>query len=330
MVLEKAWRWRAGVKLEAYRVFHGPGEGEAEWAKLAVDRFLDHFILTHWSEQSLDLKLKHQIMEFYRPHAQSMVYLRKPKNPLHAEWVEWWGKPPEALVVSEEGRKFWVHFDPAERHVGLFLDHLLLRNFLQRLPVRKVLNAFAYTGSLGIAASLGGAQEVVQLDLSRRSLDWAKKNQVLNGLSGHEFWAGDYFDTLARFRRQQVKFDLVILDPPSFFHAAGGKKYSLERDLCLIHEAALSVLEEEGFLVTCLNTAKFTRAQFLAELFKLDRSFQVVHEIQLPPTFPIPLGAEAYLKGWVLKVSQRKTLREIKERQPRLMNRMGKFQKKRM
>src|SRR5690606_33295299 len=98
---------------------------------------------------------------------------------------------------------------------GLFLDHRPLRKIIRKESKNKeVLNLFAYTGSISIAAALGGGH-VTTVDMSKTYINWAKDNFRLNHqmIDGHRFVAENAFDFL---RSDESKYDIIILDPPSF------------------------------------------------------------------------------------------------------------------
>lgn len=108
------------------------------------------------------------------------------------------GSPsPAGEIVEEEGARFRVRLQ-GSRHPGLFLDHAPLRSWLRKnVKGLRVLNTFAYTGSLSVAAAWG-AQSVVTLDLSKSSVSWARENWELNTLAPEKvrFIAGDVFEWL--------------------------------------------------------------------------------------------------------------------------------------
>src|SRR6202041_44691 len=142
------------------------------------------------------------------------------------------------------------------KHPGLFLDHAPLRAWLkENSKGLNVLNTFAYTGSLSVAAGVGGAKKVTTLDLSRPTLEWARENWELNRLAekNSDFIFGDYFEWIPRLAKKNQLFDCVILDPPSF---SRGKKggFSTTKDLRTLHELALDCVAPEGVLVTSINS----------------------------------------------------------------------------
>jgi 23S rRNA (cytosine1962-C5)-methyltransferase len=207
------------------------------------------------------------------------------------------------------GARYRVRF-LGTRHPGLFLDHAPLRQWLRaNSKDRRVLNAFAYTGSLSVAAGLGGAASTVTLDLAKPAIAWARENWELNELSDTKakFITGDVFERLPQFKRQAQQFDCVILDPPSFARTKRGS-FSTEKDLKRLHTLAMAVLAPGGILVTSINSENVSREKFEAEVFSAVRETmrraEVLWKINLPESFPTRPGCEEdyYLKGLVLRV----------------------------
>jgi 23S rRNA (cytosine1962-C5)-methyltransferase len=308
--LEAAWnlREKLGVfkKSEAVRVFHG--ESDAIFREIAIDRFKDHYWITQWSA-STSAALA-EIAEFLKARgAKSAVHLLRPEQGVPADPEVLFGEPPQEKFTVAEGRlKFGIQLQ-GTKHPGLFLDHLPLREWLQENSKGlSVLNTFAYTGSLSVAAGVGGAAQVTTLDLSKPTIEWARENWALNGLSekSADFIYGDYFEWLPRFAKKKREFDLVILDPPSFSRSKKGS-FSTTKDLQRLHECAFEVLSKGGILATSINSANITRKKFFYDVHlaarEKSRKLEIIREIELPQTFPTRTSSEAdrYLKGWILR-----------------------------
>src|SRR5690625_5417159 len=81
---------------------------------------------------------------------------------------------------------------------------------------KSVLDVFSYTGGFSTHALFGGAKEVTSMDISKQALELAKRNAALNKHSGvHNIIAGDAFEELEKLTRENKKYDIVIIDPPS-------------------------------------------------------------------------------------------------------------------
>jgi 23S rRNA G2069 N7-methylase RlmK/C1962 C5-methylase RlmI len=329
--LERAWQWREarGVFSEtgAVRVFHGPGEGTGARKSWAVDRFTehstasaqDHYWITRWeddssragSSASSDEAVTREFVGFLKTRgAASIVLLGRPEKGVPALPTVLHGTPPSGrFEVSERGARFAIQLLEA-RHPGLFLDHAPLRSWLRaRARGWKVLNTFAYTGSLSVAAGLGKASHVTTLDLSKATVSWAEENWRLNELPSDSarFISGDVFDWLPRLKREGQVFDCVILDPPSFSRGKKGN-FSTAKDLPRLHALALDLLARDGVLVTSINSANVAWNKFEADVLAAAREkkceLEILWRVDLPETFPTPLAqaSERYLKGWALRI----------------------------
>lgn len=161
----------------------------------------------------------------------------------------------EPLVVSEHGMRVRVALGDG-LSTGLFVDQRDNRRRVRALAREKsVLNLFCYTASFSVAAALGGARRVVSVDQARRPLAVARENFVENGLSleGHAFLQADALDWLARAARRSERFDLVVLDPPSFASSAGGAPFSVAKSYGVVAERALALLAPGGTLLAVTN-----------------------------------------------------------------------------
>ncbi len=316
-ILEQAWvsRETQGCfkKSSVVRIFHGPGEGRGVLQFFALDRFNNHYWVTEWqsSQPSGSKNAQNQIVEFLRSKgAESVVGLTRPETGIAYQSYVLWGKIPSGRFEVQENHllRFWIQFENV-RHPGLFLDHQPLRRWLlENSKASRVLNCFAYTGSLSVAAAMGGAKQVTTLDLSQATIQWASENFTLNGIasSQHRLIAGDVFEWLPRLKREGQAYDCIILDPPSF---SQGKKarFSTSKDLEKLHFLAMELLAENGILITSINSANVSLKKYEAEVFaaaeKKKLQFSILKQIDLPETFPTALNdpSSRYLKGWILK-----------------------------
>jgi 23S rRNA (cytosine1962-C5)-methyltransferase len=313
--LERAWNWRqrSGTldRLPAVRVFHGPGEAtQVEGAGLLIERFGDGYWIFEREGKGRKPAPEKTVLEFLQSKsARRAVWLRRPSQgvPEEAECVL--GADTEPVLVEENGLRFEIRFRET-RHPGLFLDHEPLRAWLATHNIGpRVLNLFAYTGSLSIAAARGGAQHVTTLDLSKPTVEWAKRNWEINDLPGVEprWLAEDTFRGLQRLAKAGETFDAIILDPPSFSRDKNGKTFSTAKDLQPLHEAVLKVLNPlGGYMITSINSANRSWEQYAQDVLKAAgrKNVQVLRKIDAPESFPTLLAEpeERYLKGWVLRV----------------------------
>ncbi len=314
--LLEAWQLRERLIAfqgnEAVRVFHGPGEGSGELAGIAIERFGAHAWVTEWEGKGREASqaTRKAVAHFLVGRGlKSGVWLGRPRQGVPAVPEPFFGEvPDQEFTVSEEGLKFGIRLREV-RHPGLFLDHLPLRRWLRTaLRGQRVLNTFAYTGSLSVAAGAAGAASVTTLDLSKPTVRWAESNWALNGFQGVEsrFIFGDVFEWLPRLKREGQQYDCVISDPPSFSRGNKGS-FSTAKDLGKLHELLFDVLAPGGILVSSINSAQVPYEKMEAQIVGAARAksleLQVLSRIDLPPTFPTRAGdPEArYLKGLVAR-----------------------------
>ncbi|KAB2836943.1 MAG: class I SAM-dependent rRNA methyltransferase [Candidatus Brocadia sp.] len=179
-------------------------------------------------------------------------------------------KVPEDFVVQENSIKFNISLREGGG-TGLFLDQRDNRMKVQTLAKDKeVLNCFCYTSSFSIYASLGGAVRTTNVDLSKKAIEWSKRNFLLNQLdvNNHEFVVGDVWDWIKRFQKKGRAFDMIIIDPPSF-STSKTTVFTVEKDFPYLLGQGLNLLREEGILIFSTNIAKMNFSNFFQLLSKI-------------------------------------------------------------
>lgn len=166
----------------------------------------------------------------------------------------------EFFVVTENGLKFEVNLE-AYLDTGLFLDH---RNTRKRVMMeangKRFLNLFSYTGAFSVYAAAGGAVSTMTVDLSNTYLDWAGRNFALNGMDtgNHQWVRADVFEFLREATCSPQKYDLIVMDPPSF---SNSKKMlgvlDVQRDHAYLIESCLAMLAPGGVLYFSNNLRSF-------------------------------------------------------------------------
>ncbi|MCK9588908.1 MAG: class I SAM-dependent methyltransferase [Terrimicrobiaceae bacterium] len=165
---------------------------------------------------------------------------------------------PLESVVAERGVRYGIDFG-AGYSAGLFIDQRANRGHVRQLAPRRALNTFAYTCSFSVVAAMAGAQ-TLSIDLSKKSLDRGRRNFELNGLplEGHRFLADDVLDVLPRLERRGEKFDLIILDPPTFSLGNRGRRWQVEEQIEDLLRTALELAAPQASLLISTNCAKLT------------------------------------------------------------------------
>jgi 23S rRNA (cytosine1962-C5)-methyltransferase len=216
--------------------------------------------------------------------------------PTRASRVELlWGQAPDDLVVLEHGLRFRVDLGVGQK-TGLFLDHRENRRFVEGLSQgRSVLNCFAYTGAFGIYALRGGATHVVNADIGRGLAQAAAENLALNKLEAarHEFVTADCFALLEDYVRQGRRFDLVILDPPSFARSKQNRFAAL-RAYTRLNALGMRCVAPGGLLASASCTSQVGPDAFREVLAAAgassQRRCQIIHEAGQPLDHPVPAG----------------------------------------
>ncbi len=154
---------------------------------------------------------------------------------------------------------------------SLYLDTRELRRWANdRLAGKRVLNTFAYTGSLGVAAAAGGAREVIQVDRSRRFLNLAKDSYALNGFPVRraEFLTGDFWTQMNQFKRAGQLFDCIFVDPP-FFSVTSRGKVDLAGESQRVINKVRPLVGHYGWLVAINNALFLSGADYMNTLQEL-------------------------------------------------------------
>lgn len=169
----------------------------------------------------------------------------------------WLGNPTnKEFPITEAGCEYLIRpYDGFS--VGLFLEHRENRQrVMQAARGKRVLNLFAYTCGFSVAAAKGQAAETVSVDMALRYLEWGKRNFSANDipLEGHWFIRDDVFEYLRRARRQGRKFDLAIIDPPSFSRSRRGRgTFVLTDDLNRLVEETRELLTPQAQILLSTN-----------------------------------------------------------------------------
>jgi len=197
-------------------------------------------------------------------------------------------------IVMERGLRFEIDFSGGYS-VGLFIDQRENRSFVRKSAPKRMLNCFAYTCSFSVAAAVAGAN-TVSVDLSQKSLERGRENFVLNNLpaTAHHFIADDVFDVLPRLSRKGEKFDLIVLDPPTFSRSHRGKTFRIESDFEGLLMQALEVAVRDCRILFSTNCAALNERalEVMARYcLKASRRAGSFHVERPPVEFPPDRGA---------------------------------------
>lgn len=292
-LLQKAFDCRTGLfdppHLSAFRLFNGFTEG---LPALAVDLYASTLLIHNLADAPSSLEQAvFSARDFYLlklPWLQSIVLKVR-----HAASREdkcgrlLYGTTP-ADRVCEQGVWYALHL-LSQQDAGLYLDTRLLRKWLiDHLQGKSLLNTFAYTGSLGLAALKGGASRVIQLDRSRTFLELAKTSCTLNGfpVEKSEYLVGDFHPLVGRLKRNRELFDCIILDPP-FFSSGSRGDVNLEQDSPRLINKLRPLVKDGGWLVAINNSLYVSGQSYLSNLEALcsDGYLKIEQLIPVPDDF---------------------------------------------
>jgi 23S rRNA (cytosine1962-C5)-methyltransferase len=303
-------------KTTAFRLVHGASD---RWPGWYVDRLGD-FILSQseavLTEAQQDyLETLAGVKGIY--HKRLQRDLRRVRAGATAPRLVSGEAAPERFVVRENGVPFELSLSEGYS-VGLFLDQrdnrrrFLVNHIAAGFPLfeggaagREVLNTFAYTCGFSVGAARAGAR-TTSLDLSKKHLEWGRRNFALNGLdaASHDFIYGDVFDWLRRLARKGRSFDALVLDPPTFSQSKEHGVFRAEKDYDTLVSAALPLLRSGGVLFASTNASVLLPENFLeviaSAIARSRRKIVQQHYVPQPPDFPIARAEPAYLKtAWM-------------------------------
>jgi len=208
------------------------------------------------------------------------------------------GDPSENLqtIATERHLNFGIDFGTGYSP-GLFLDQRENRRYLRHITPKRVLNCFAYTCSFSVSAAYVGAA-TLNIDLSQKSLTRGRENFALNCLPTieHRFIADDVMAVLPRLVRKGEKFDVIILDPPTFSRWSGGKTFQVEHDFedLLINALALTERDSHVLVSTNCSALREHALEVMARYcLKATRRAATFHRPSQLPDFPPGAGASS-------------------------------------
>ena len=185
--------------------------------------------------------------------------------------------------IREHGVRYALELQ-MNQDASFYLDTRQVRRWaLDNLAGKEVLNTFAYTGSLGIAAKAGGASRVLHTDLNKRFLNVAKTSYMLNGfpIDKKLFRTGDFWRQVSRMKRAGEKFDCVFVDPPFFSQTVGGT-VDLNKGITRVVNKIRPLVKHGGHIIAINNALFVSGAAYLAELEALCADGYVAIEQFIP------------------------------------------------
>ncbi|MGN4436269.1 class I SAM-dependent rRNA methyltransferase [Bacillus cereus group sp. MYBK69-1] len=275
----------------AFRALNGEGDG---LGGLIIDYYDGYYVVSWYSEGIYTFR--GEIIAALQKVANFKGIYEKKRFDTKGKYIEGddfvAGERGEfPLIVKENGVNFAVYLNDGAM-VGVFLDQRNVRKQIRDKYAkgRTVLNMFSYTGAFSVFAALGGASKTTSVDLANRSLSKTIEQFSVNEVDyeAQDIIVEDVFLYFKYAAKKKMKFDMVVLDPPSF---ARSKKYtfSAAKDYKNLLKETIAITENNGIIVASTNCSAFDMKKFkgfIDTAFKeMNGKYKILEEHSLPEDF---------------------------------------------
>lgn len=275
----------------AFRALNGEGDG---LGGLIIDYYDGYYVVSWYSEGIYTFR--DEIIAALQKVANFKGIYEKKRFDMKGKYIEGddfvAGERGEfPLIVKENGVNFAVYLNDGAM-VGVFLDQRNVRKQIRDKYAkgRTVLNMFSYTGAFSVFAALGGASKTTSVDLANRSLSKTIEQFSVNEVDyeAQDIIVEDVFLYFKYAAKKKMKFDMVVLDPPSF---ARSKKYtfSAAKDYKNLLKETIAITENNGIIVASTNCSAFDMKKFkgfIDTAFKeMNGKYKILEEHSLPEDF---------------------------------------------
>nr|EEK65387.1 hypothetical protein bcere0006_43280 [Bacillus wiedmannii] len=275
----------------AFRALNGEGDG---LGGLIIDYYDGYYVVSWYSEGIYTFR--DEIIAALQKVANFKGIYEKKRFDTKGKYIEGddfvAGERGEfPLIVKENGVNFAVYLNDGAM-VGVFLDQRNVRKQIRDTYAkgRTVLNMFSYTGAFSVFAALGGASKTTSVDLANRSLSKTIEQFSVNEVDyeAQDIIVEDVFLYFKYAAKKNMKFDMVVLDPPSF---ARSKKYtfSAAKDYKNLLKETIAITENNGIIVASTNCSAFDMKKFkgfIDTAFKeMNGKYKILEEHSLPEDF---------------------------------------------
>ncbi len=281
-VLEEVKKQINLAKGESRRIFHGRGHCFAGFEHLVIDWFPPYAVARFYKEVEPDWV--NELTQCLRnvPEIEALVVQQRSRGKESQQDIAW-GEVPEQMNTMELGLFYQVK-PQRNQNSGLFLDMREGRRWvMHNAGGKRVLNLFSYTCAFSVAALAGGADHVVNVDMSRGAINTGRDNHRLNGLPGDKvtFLAYDLFRSWKRVR-QLGTYDLIVIDPPSFQPGS----FVAEKDYRKVIRRLNELTHAGSQVLACHNDPK-NGTEFLKQLMLEEcPDFKFEERLANPDDFP--------------------------------------------
>lgn len=302
---------KADLQNQCFRLVHNK-EDPKDFG-FTIDQFGRYLALSCYSEAWTEAN--NRTFSNFSEYMNKTIFVRlmhnRGKDPLNKS--QFFIKPVKSIDITEptwiakENNINYEMRSDSGLSFGLFLDQRLQRNWvLNNSQGREVLNLFSYTCGFSVAAALGGATQVTSIDTNKNVLNWGRKNFEINELDPvkYKFLLRDSLDFLESSIKKQIKYDLIICDPPSFSRGEKGV-FKIETSLEALIKNCLGCLSENGELLFSTNFENIYIDDIRKIILKVKGQLEIknlqINNIHSALDFELA-GKKPILKSFLMKV----------------------------
>jgi 23S rRNA (cytosine1962-C5)-methyltransferase len=266
---------------DARRIFHGRGQKYLGLEHVCIDWYRPLVLISaHAQIEHIEALRQLLLQADSLQQIETIVLQNRFERGAPAQTI--YGNEAASLVATEGSLRFDVH-PGSQQNSGLFLDMRCLREWLlQNSRDANVLNLFAYTCSLSVAALAGGAKSVTNVDMSKTSIKWGEENHALNGQEPRQIKSipHNIFKSWGRIK-QFGRYDLVIIDPPTRQRGS----FDAAKNYGAVIKKLKSLCTPGAKVVATINSP-FQSVDYLQELFaKYSPEASYLGEMAIPAEF---------------------------------------------
>lgn len=292
---------------DSCRLFHGRGKTfpGLEWCN--VDYFHPVVIVVFYQSpgDALEAQIRDAVLgcvaqaaEKSAAQAISQVLVQR-RYESGAPFETWLGDSAAETLNNVQAKRGDLRFNLSfsQQNVGYFLDieraRCWLEHNVQQINALRhsqasaqqasVLNLFSYTCAFSVVAKSAGAQRVVNIDMSRRSLNTGRENHRASGVGVEDvhFFAHDIFKSWGKLKKLGP-YDVVVIDPPSFQKGS----FIAEKDYAKVLRKMAALVAPEGYFLACLNAPEIHETEFKQWVETSAEGFEYVESLASHPDFP--------------------------------------------
>ncbi len=276
----------------AFRLFNGEGDGVGG---VTID-YYGGYLLVQWYSKGIYTFKDMLISALDELDLDYKAIYEKKRFDTAGQYVEdddfVKGKRGEfPIIIQENGIQYAVDLNEGAM-TGIFLDQRHVRKAIRDRYAKgkTVLNTFSYTGAFSVAAALGGAEKTTSVDVANRSMAKTIEQFSVNKLDyeAHDIKVMDVFNYFSYAAKKGLRFDLIILDPPSFARTKK-RTFSAAKDYKNLLKETIAITADKGIIVASTNSSAFGMKKFKgfidAAFKETNERYTIIEEFTLPEDF---------------------------------------------